>query len=193
MRALRSSLPQDARIHAATVAAAWFEKFADSHPAFRSIACYLSHGDELPTGPILDICWRHGLRVAVPAWEGCSYRFAWLSDGTSLEKGPMGIAQPTAPVFAAVAEIDLFLVPGLVFSTDGGRIGYGGGWYDRLLSGRRNDSLCVGYCLDLQLVDEPLPMEPHDLRMAAVLTPTRLRPCIVPQTCVTSSSRGAPS
>ncbi len=190
MRALRDVLPQEALDQAAAAATAHFTLFAKAHPSIRSIACYLSHGSELPTGPILEVCRHQRWCVAVPVWDGHAYHFAWLESDAPLESGPMGIPQPANSVFSKSSEIDLFLVPGLAFSTDGGRIGYGGGWYDRLLSGRRADSLCVGLGLDFQLVSEPLPLEPHDMRMEAVLTPQRLCSCIVPPDCVPFSIKG---
>ncbi len=190
MRAYRGALTHEALHLAAIEAARHFADFVNAHAPVRSIACYLSYGKELPTGPILDVCRDKGLRVAVPAWDGGLYRFAWLSDGEVLEEGPKGIPQPARLLFADASEFDLFLVPGLVFSTDGGRIGYGGGWYDRLLPGRRPDSFCQGLCLDGQLVADALPLEPHDLRMDAVLAPSGICPCISRPNHVTSSTKG---
>lgn len=65
--------------------------------------------------------------------------------------------------------VDVVVVPGLGFTPAGDRLGQGGGWYDRFLSGLRADVQAVGVCFDVQLVDA-LPVEAHDVRMALVVT-----------------------
>jgi len=64
---------------------------------------------------------------------------------------------------------ELVLVPGLAFSRDGHRLGRGGGFYDRLLTGRASNSIKVGICFAFQLV-ETIPIEPHDAIMDAVMS-----------------------
>lgn len=73
-----------------------------------------------------------------------------------------GMEQPAdaGPVIP-VPEIDVFLTPGLAFDLRGGRLGNGGGFYDRVLSTRRTDSAAVGITVGRRVVDE-VPMESHD-------------------------------
>lgn len=77
----------------------------------------------------------------------------------------------SAPHPIEPAAVDLVVVPGLAFTTGGDRLGQGGGWYDRFLSGVRPATAVVGVCFDEQLVDA-VPTEPHDVRMTHVVTPT---------------------
>ena len=71
-----------------------------------------------------------------------------------------------------VAEaVDVVIVPGLAFTREGVRLGQGGGWYDRFLTGVRADCPVIGVCFDEQLVDD-LPVEPHDVPVTYVVTPT---------------------
>ena len=79
-------------------------------------------------------------------------------------------ADPGAPMTIPPSTVDVVVVPGLAFTRDGDRLGQGGGWYDRFLSGVRRDTLVVGVCFDEQLVDS-LPTEPHDVAMTHVVTP----------------------
>ncbi len=65
--------------------------------------------------------------------------------------------------------IDLILVPGLAFSKDKHRLGRGGGFFDRLLSGRAKDAFKLGICFSFQVVDQ-VPTEAHDVVMDAVVT-----------------------
>ena len=76
---------------------------------------------------------------------------------------------PSTPVVVPEA-IDWMLVPGVAFDADGHRLGYGGGYYDRLLPLCRPDAARVAGAFALQLV-ERVPSAPHDARVDAIVTP----------------------
>lgn len=86
-----------------------------------------------------------------------------------LERHRFGYHQPVAgsPIIDD-AEIDLVLVPGLVFDRWGNRLGFGAGYYDRFL-GRLGNAVRMGVCD--QVSDERLPTEPHDVVMTHLATP----------------------
>lgn len=87
-----------------------------------------------------------------------------------LVPGPFGIREPDASLPEAAPEvIDLVLVPGLVFSPDGGRVGYGGGYYDRFLPRLRPDCVTIGLTPSALLVPE-LPLDSWDRRVSFVVT-----------------------
>ena len=67
------------------------------------------------------------------------------------------------------ATIDLVVVPGVAFTAAGHRLGQGGGWYDRFLTGLRPGVARIGVCFAECLVDE-LPTEAHDVTMDLVIT-----------------------
>ena len=72
------------------------------------------------------------------------------------------------------AGVGLILVPALAIDPDtGARLGYGAGYYDRLLPRLPGAVLVVGVCRDADLF--PVPTEPHDVAMGAVLTESGLR------------------
>jgi 5-formyltetrahydrofolate cyclo-ligase len=87
-----------------------------------------------------------------------------------LEPGPFGVAQPAASSPALIP--DVLFVPLVGFTATGGRLGQGGGHYDRWLSAHP-DTVAIGLAWDCQLVDT-LPSEAHDRPLNAVITPTRL-------------------
>lgn len=94
------------------------------------------------------------------------------AQAADLSPGRMGILEPDPLRSPAVdpLEIDLVLVPGLGFSLEGGRLGFGGGYYDRFLAKVRPDTAIIAVCLSCQLVPaEDLPLEPHDVRIPLVL------------------------
>lgn len=91
-------------------------------------------------------------------------------DGT-LAAGRRGLLEPVGPRLGvdAIALCDVVLVPALLVDRSGVRLGRGGGSYDRAL--RRATGLTVALVHDDELVEE-LPVELHDVRVAAVATPS---------------------
>jgi 5-formyltetrahydrofolate cyclo-ligase len=82
---------------------------------------------------------------------------------------------PDAPAFAPEL-VDMALIPGLAFTRDGGRLGYGGGFYDRLLPQLRPDCLLVGITHSSLLLPA-LPLEPHDIKMQFLALETEILAC----------------
>jgi len=66
-------------------------------------------------------------------------------------------------------QLDLIVVPGLAFDRTGGRLGYGKGYYDRLLAEVRPDATLVAFAFECQLF-ATVPMHPHDVAMHKVIT-----------------------
>lgn len=65
-------------------------------------------------------------------------------------------------------EVDVWVCPGLAFTLDGKRIGFGGGWYDRFLAAARPDALKLGVAYPWQIVEE-LPQEPTDVKLDRIV------------------------
>lgn len=94
-----------------------------------------------------------------------------------LETGRHGVRVPVeaCPVIEQ-ASLGLILVPGVGFDLRGGRLGRGGGFYDRLLSDRSISALAIGVCFSAQMVGE-VPREAHDRRMDGLATEAGLVMC----------------
>ncbi len=86
----------------------------------------------------------------------------------NLERHPYGFWQPAADVEIEPGRLELLLVPGLAFDTSGNRLGYGKGFYDRLLA-QAGDIPIVGV-VPAELIVPVLPTEPHDVRMTHLLS-----------------------
>ena len=85
-------------------------------------------------------------------------------------------AQPSGPVLGAdtLKKADLILVPALAASTDGTRLGQGGGWYDRTLPHRCPTAPVVAVIFDDEVLEPgQIPLEAHDVPIDAIITPTR--------------------
>lgn len=94
--------------------------------------------------------------------------------------GYCGIPEPLPNMVQTAAYdpsgIDVVIVPGSVFDKSGGRLGYGGGYYDRFLAKAAPGALRVGLAFELQVVDT-VPVEPHDQFMDFVVTEENFYDC----------------
>lgn len=88
-----------------------------------------------------------------------------------LVRGPFGVIEPPAawPKLADLATLDAIFIPGLAFSPDGGRLGFGGGWYDRLLARMPNKTVKVGVCWNRMLIPS-VPMVTGDEYVTYILS-----------------------
>jgi 5-formyltetrahydrofolate cyclo-ligase len=134
---------------------------------------YASFGNELPTDPTMEAVLSAGKRLLLPYVDGqrlCAAEVASIAD---LAPGYRGIREPVArkPVDLTVAEI--VLVPGVAFDERGGRLGYGGGFYDGLLSEIPREIPRVGLCFEQQVVED-VPVGDADEPVDIVITEARL-------------------
>src|SRR6267143_3524461 len=79
---------------------------------------------------------------------------------------PSGRERRDLPI---VSPVDLVLVPGLAFTRDGGRLGRGGGFFDRFLGHRTPRAAKIGVCFNFQIVPS-LPLEAHDVKVGVVVS-----------------------
>ena len=100
-----------------------------------------------------------GKRIVVPRIEGNEMEFYNISEG--LQRGAFGIMEPTGTTLIEPNEIDVMIVPGVVFTRNGARCGRGKGFYDKYLSRNGFRAYTIGVCYPCQVVEE-LPSEPHD-------------------------------
>ena len=96
-----------------------------------------------------------------------AYRISSMSDLTA---GYFGILEPLSKCSKVnIKDIDLVLIPGLAFGREGGRIGYGGGFYDRFLRCAKEETQKVALAYNFQILDE-VPADQWDIRMDAIIT-----------------------
>lgn len=80
-----------------------------------------------------------------------------------------GAREPRDGRVLEVGELDLIVVPGVAFDRSCRRVGYGGGFYDRLLASTREGTAAVAIAFGLQVVDE-VPSGPLDRTVDAIVT-----------------------
>ncbi|MEJ6952059.1 5-formyltetrahydrofolate cyclo-ligase [Natronospora cellulosivora (SeqCode)] len=92
---------------------------------------------------------------------------------TDIKSGMWGIKEPLSRDNIPLSKIDIVVVPGLLFSRNGYRIGYGGGYYDKLLAKKDNNTISIGLSFDDFLFDE-LPNDRYDLPVDIILTEKKI-------------------
>lgn len=133
----------------------------------RVLAGYLPIRTELDPLPVM-AGWDGPVGVPVIAGRGLPLRFRLWRPGCEMVEGPFGVPVPAADV-EVVPEV--LIVPLLAFDRGGGRLGYGGGFYDRTLARLRlaGRVRAVGYAYAAQEVPA-LPREPTDAPLDAIVT-----------------------
>ena len=140
---------------------------AEHNPA--TVALFSPLPDEVNVAPLIGSL---ACRVVLP-------RVGDKADGTpemeffdyapqAMASGAYGIVEPQSGEPCRAEDIDLMIVPGVAFASDGRRLGRGKGYYDRLLP-RLSHAYKLGLCFPFQILDEEIPHESHDFLMDAVL------------------------
>jgi 5-formyltetrahydrofolate cyclo-ligase len=143
-----------------------------SRLSHETVFVYLSTADEASTHELVQDLVDLGVEVMVPYINDKKCMSASrMAKWSELVRGPMGILQPPEERPCA-GKIAVALVPGLGFSLNGGRLGYGKGFYDGWLAANP-DVQRVGFGFEAQLLTE-LPMEAHDQKLDCILTEAAL-------------------
>lgn len=135
----------------------------------RTIALYVPVRGEVDLLPLLE---DPGKTALFPKVHGEDLAFYPAAGIDTFIPGRFGIPEPPeGPVFP-VGDIDLMFVPGISFDRTGHRIGYGKGYYDRLMRAKTH-AAAVGVCFDECLVDR-LPADSWDVQVEYVVTQTEV-------------------
>jgi 5-formyltetrahydrofolate cyclo-ligase len=148
-----------------------------SWPEFQragNVLSYLAFGSEMDLSPLFVLGTGKAFYLTRTPAAGRMLTVHRFTDMDGLEPHPYGYLQPPPEEAAVEADtIDLALVPGLCFDRHGIRLGYGRGYYDRLLRKLRPDVPRVGVTAEALFV-EHLPSEPSDVLMTHIVTAARL-------------------
>lgn len=172
MRTVREALPAsacDARSAKITTRLLSLDELdrASTMLAFSSIR------NEVRTKPSMRAAWAAGKRVALPRIVEGELMLSLVDVDTVLVDGAFGVLEPPEGATSVEAdEVDFALIPALAVDPRGYRIGYGAGYYDRLIPHLRNAHTCaVAY--DFQLISE-VPELPFDVAVDLVVTDERV-------------------
>lgn len=148
-----------------------------SQPAFTSaqrVAVYIAFDGELDPAPLVDIARACGKDVLLPVLQGDqAMHFGLWPAAAELSSNRFGIPEPHATERFAARDVDLVLTPLVGFDAQCGRLGMGGGFYDRTFAFLLDDAEArprlFGLAYDCQRVEQ-LPRQPWDVPLAAVVT-----------------------
>jgi 5-formyltetrahydrofolate cyclo-ligase len=167
----------DAQI--AEISDAIFEKIKklECFKKAQTVMIYVTFGKELQTGGFIKYCIKSGKRVATPVCNPSNHTML-LANTAAFPEGfaptKMGILEIPRENAAAIdpQELDIIITPGLAFTMDGDRIGYGGGYYDRLFEILPKRTLLICPTFD-DFILESIPAGPYDKKVDMVISEKR--------------------
>ncbi|MGN0298471.1 MAG: 5-formyltetrahydrofolate cyclo-ligase [Lachnospiraceae bacterium] len=136
--------------------------YIESH-VFDTIFVYVSYREEVETHQLIQWLLDIKMPVAVPKVQGQEMNFIQITSMMQLKLGAYGILEPENGTVVYPTEKSLILVPGAAFDQTGGRIGYGGGFYDRYFA-KFPLGYKMGVCFEEQVIDA-IPLEETDWRV----------------------------
>ena len=139
----------------------------------QTIFLFCGTGTEPDTARLFTPLLARGKRIVLPQMcPGRQMAVRQYCPDRPLIRHPFGILEPDEGCpLVEIEDIDLVLVPALCYDRQGFRLGMGGGYYDRWLTGYRGPT--VGLCRE-GLLQNTLPIEPHDRPVDVVITPTQI-------------------
>lgn len=141
-----------------------------------NILVYMDFRNEVKTTYLIDYIIKHIGYVLLPRVDRLSKELIvhQVTSIDDLRKSNYGILEPHVDCkIVDYKAIDLILAPGVAFDKDLYRLGYGGGFYDKLLSKKRKEVPVIALAFDLQLI-ESVPTEPHDFQMNGIITESQI-------------------
>ena len=135
------------------------------------IALYSSIGSEAPTARLTEYLIEIGKTLAFPAFIGDSpLEFRHVDNVELLETGYQNIPEPNAN--CSVVTPDLIIAPMIAFDRSMGRLGQGGGHYDRTFE-KYPEAMRIGLAWSVQETDS-IPMQPHDVPLHMIVTESEI-------------------
>tara|TARA_R110001599_G_scaffold353459_1_gene592694 strand:- start:408143 stop:408721 length:579 start_codon:yes stop_codon:yes gene_type:complete len=178
IRQQRQALNPQAQLWAASAVSSRLNQLPGWPEATR-IALYLANDGEIETTSLETVCRNEGKLLFLPVIdESNELEFARWDSAITLQANRFGIPEPAADAErSSVSALDMVLLPLVAWDLHGGRLGMGGGYYDRALAGV-DGPLLVGLAHSLQQVAR-VPGDPWDISMDFVLTEAALHCCRV--------------
>ncbi|MBG9982746.1 5-formyltetrahydrofolate cyclo-ligase [Aerococcaceae bacterium DSM 111020] len=139
--------------------------------SFRTIAVSYSFDPEIDTHSLIEQLIKHNCQVLLPRmYPKRKMKFHQYRPGDALERVYKEVRQPLESALVVEKEnIDLIIVPGIAFTTNGQRVGFGGGYYDRYLADYHG--VTIAQAFPFQLFDQAVwNLESHDILIDKIIT-----------------------
>jgi len=170
----RKNLPQDYREKSSRIIAEQFLK-TDYYASSKNILIYYPIKVEVDTKLIINKALKDKKNIILPRVHNDKLKLFFVEDPSSqLEKGSYGIMEPIINLCkpAKIHDADLVVIPGVSFDKDLNRLGYGGGYYDKILENLPKRTKKIALCFNIQLVSK-IPAMDHDVRADILITEAR--------------------
>jgi 5-formyltetrahydrofolate cyclo-ligase len=140
--------------------------------AAETVLFYASFRSEVETHDMVRRALAAGKRIVLPRVSGNELVLLEITDfDRDVHPGKWDIPEPSRGTPAGPEQVDLIVVPGAAFDAAGNRLGYGAGFYDKLLKGYKGVTAALAF--ELQIVLE-VPADPHDVPMQKIVTEKRI-------------------
>lgn len=146
----------------------------DEYKNSDAIFIYVSMKNEVPTADIINRALKDGKTVAVPvSLKDRKMYFVKIDSLDDMVKNSLGVYEPQKGIEDEIIPSGntLLVVPGTAFDIQGGRMGYGGGYYDTYIE-KYGIENTLALAFDIQ-IKERVPREPHDKLMKKIITEKR--------------------
>ncbi len=171
VRAAKSAVPLEEKIRRSTPIMQQVEQLTPFSNA-NTVLLYWSMDDEVYTHDFVKR-WYKEKTLLLPCVDGDDLLLRQYTGPDSMQPGPQfGIPEPVGPVFEALEQVQMIVVPGVAFDHNKNRMGRGRGFYDRLLKSTPN-AVKVGVAFSFQIFDT-IPTEPFDVPMDEVISESYL-------------------
>jgi len=138
----------------------------------RVVMFFAAFRSEVDTGPMIRRALADGKRIVLPRVAGADLNLFEIADpDADVAPGAWGIPEPSEARPIKLDEIDLIIVPGAAFDCQGNRLGYGAGFYDKLLSSFAGPTIALAF--EAQIVPR-VPADLHDIPISRIATEKRV-------------------
>lgn len=171
VQSLRDSVSLEERIKKSKIIAEKFLK-TEEYMEAKNLLIYFPFRSEIDTTIIIKDALKKGKKVILPRVSNEKLELYFVKDlSEELKKGSFGIMEPVPSLCkpATIEEIDLAVVPGVAFDANLNRLGYGGGFYDRLLENLPSEIKKIALAFEIQVVLE-IPVTKKDKKIDMIIT-----------------------
>jgi 5-formyltetrahydrofolate cyclo-ligase len=171
----RNTIPAEERINKSRKAAEKFFLTKDYVEA-TNILLYFPFRSEIDTTIIIKKALQDCKKIILPRVSDKNLDLYFIENYEyQLKKGSYGIMEPVPELCepAEISDIDLAIVPGVCFDKNFNRLGYGGGFYDRMLALLNNNVKKIALCFEMQMLPE-IPTSNYDIKVDEIITESNI-------------------
>ncbi|MCZ2721544.1 5-formyltetrahydrofolate cyclo-ligase [Marinomonas sp. 15G1-11] len=183
LRAERKALPASQQQAAAVALSTqlqtspWLKQHLATHPADQvHVALYLSNDGEISPDVFCQYLWSLGVQVYLPIIDGETLLFGLYTPETQWQQNRFAIDEPLDPNPLTAEQLHLVCLPLVGFDKSGGRLGMGGGFYDKTFAHKAKHTALIGLAHDCQQVNR-LPIESWDVPLDGIVTASQRIEC----------------